>query len=106
MADTGLLHDAGARLIPWLAGVRPGDAPTTGPRATGSPDPGLHRAWHVRRGVTRCMAPAAEIIVTNVFTVAGSALESDLVPRLVAALGLGVDIFHLTIAAPSRQTCP
>ena len=48
------------------------------------------------------MAPAADIIVTNAFSIAGSTLESDLVPRLVAALGHGVDIFHLTVAAPSR----
>jgi subtilisin family serine protease len=57
-------------------------------------------------GVARCMAPAADVIVTNAFAVAGSTLESDLVPRLVAALGLGVDIFHLTIAAPTRNDLP
>ncbi len=53
------------------------------------------------------MAPRREMIVTNAFAVAGSTLESRLVPRLVAAaLGLGVDIFHLTIAAPSRSDLP
>jgi subtilisin family serine protease len=44
--------------------------------------------------------------VINAFAIAGSALESDVVERLVAALGLGVDIFHLTIAAPSRGDLP
>ena len=52
------------------------------------------------------MAPAADIIVTNAFAIAGSTLESDLVPRLVHALRLGVDIFHLTIAAPTRHDLP
>ena len=44
--------------------------------------------------------------MTNAFSVAGSTLESDLVPRLGAALGHGVDIFHLTVAAPSRHNLP
>jgi subtilisin family serine protease len=52
------------------------------------------------------MAPAAEIIVTNAFAVAGSVLEADLVPRLEAALSHGVDIFHLTIACMSRHDFP
>ena len=57
-------------------------------------------------GITRCLAPAAEIIVTNEFAIAGSQLESDLVTAACRALGLGVDIFHLTMAAPSRQDLP
>ena len=57
-------------------------------------------------GVTRCMAPSAEIIVTNAFSVAGSVLEADLVPRLEAALSLGVDVFHLTVACLSRHDLP
>ena len=52
------------------------------------------------------MAPRADVIVTNAFAVAGSTLESDLMPRLTSALGQGVDIFHLTIAAPTREDLP
>jgi subtilisin family serine protease len=44
--------------------------------------------------------------VTDVFSTAGSELESNWIPRLEAALGLGVDIFHLTIAANSRHDFP
>ncbi len=54
-------------------------------------------------GVVRSMAPAAEIIVENVFDIAGSALESDFVPKLNAGLGYGAEIFHLTIASPTRK---
>jgi hypothetical protein len=100
MADTGLLADSASHS--WLAGV------------TGDPDPGDgiqpippytgHGTFVA--GVARCLAPAADVIVTNAFAIAGSTLESDLVPRLVAALGLGVDIFHLTIAAPTRNDLP
>jgi len=57
-------------------------------------------------GVARCMAPQAEVIVSNAFSIAGSALESDFVPELDQALSLGVDIFHLSIAAPSRKNLP
>lgn len=42
----------------------------------------------------------------NAFSIAGSQLESDWIPRLEAALGLGVDIFHLTIATHSRHDLP
>jgi len=100
MTDTGLLASTSSHA--WLAGVTgdpdPGDGIQPIPAYTG------HGTFVA--GVARCLAPAAEIIVTNEFRVAGSALESDVVPRLVAALGLGVDIFHLTMAAPSRKDLP
>jgi len=57
-------------------------------------------------GVVRCMAPEAELIVANIFKIAGSALEDHLVRRLRRALGLGVDIFHLSITAPTRRDIP
>jgi Subtilase family len=57
-------------------------------------------------GVARCMAPQADIIVGNVFGVAGSALETDFVRKLDAALRLGVDIFHLSVTAPTRNDVP
>jgi subtilisin family serine protease len=54
-------------------------------------------------GVARCMAPKVEILVADVFKIAGSALESQLVPKLRAALALDVDMFHLTVAATTRK---
>ena len=100
MTDTGLLDSASSHA--WLAGVTgdldPGDGSQPIPAYAG------HGTFVA--GIARCLAPAAEIIVTSEFRIAGSALESDVVPRLVAALGLGVDIFHLTMAAPSRKDLP
>jgi len=108
-ADTGLLRDAATHS--WLAGVRVSDpendydpqTPLQGDPAQIPPYTG-HGTFVA--GVVRSQAPAAEIIVTNAFSVAGSALESDLVQHLDAALGLGVDIFHLSIACVSRNDLP
>ena len=105
MADTGLLADP-ARGHPWLKGVRQGDAGDLDPGNGQDPIPPYTAHGTFVAGVARCVAPAAEVIVTNAFAIAGSTLESDLMPRLVAALGLGVDIFHLTIAAPTRADLP
>jgi Subtilase family len=105
LADTGLLADP-AHGHPWLKGVRQGDAGDLDPGNGQDPIPPYTAHGTFVAGVTRCVAPAAEVIVTNAFAIAGSTLESDLVPRLVAALGLGVDIFHLTIAAPTRADLP
>ena len=109
MADTGLLRDATTHS--WLAGVQMGDpAEDADPLSPLQGNPPVIPAYTGHgtfvAGVTRCMAPSAEIIVTNAFSVAGSVLEADLVPRLEAALSLGVDIFHLTIACLSRQDLP
>ena len=105
MADTGLLPDP-AFGHPWLAGVHPGGPGDIDPGGSQDPIPPYTAHGTFTAGVARCLAPRAEVIVTNAFAVAGSTLESDLVPRLVAALGHGVDIFHLTIAAPSRSDLP
>jgi len=106
LADTGLLPDAQLG-HPWLAGVRMGNpAEDEDPGGSQNPIPPYTAHGTFVAGVTRCMAPGAEIVVTNAFAVAGSTLESDLVPRLTAALGHGVDIFHLTVAAPSRADLP
>lgn len=105
MADTGLLANP-AHGHPWLKGVREGDAGDLDPGNGQDPIPPYTAHGTFVAGVARCVAPAAEVIVTNAFAIAGSTLESDLVPRLVGALGLGVDIFHLTIAAPTRADLP
>ena len=109
LADTGLLRDAGQHY--WLAGVRVGDeAEDLDPKTpmAGSPPVIPPYAGHGTfvAGVLRSVAPDTDIIVTNAFAVAGSELESDLVARLETALGLGVDIFHLTIACASRHDLP
>jgi hypothetical protein len=106
MDDTGLLKDAAAA-HPWLAGVQGDEDPLSpeGPPGTGTIPPYTGHGTFVA-GVARCLAPAADIVVTDVFSTAGSELESNWIPRLEAALSLGVDIFHLTIAAHSRHDFP
>jgi hypothetical protein len=112
MADTGFLEGADIS-HPWLAGVTygPEDLEKLPPRWTENghviqPLPPYTGHGTFVAGVARCMAPGADITVINAFKIAGSTLESDLVERLGAAFGLGVDIFHLTIAAPSRKDLP
>jgi subtilisin family serine protease len=109
MADTGLLRDTATHS--WLHGVRMANAlEDADPKEPlqGDPPQIPPYAGHGTfvAGVLRCIAPATEIIVQNAFAIAGSELESDLVPRLDDALKLGVDIFHLTIACSSRNDLP
>jgi hypothetical protein len=109
MADTGLLRDTATHS--WLEGVRMvNPVEDADPREPLQGDPPQIPAYTGHgtfvSGVLRCVAPDTEIIVQNAFAIAGSELESDLVPRLDAALGLGPDIFHLTIACSSRNDLP
>jgi Subtilase family len=107
MADTGLLLDAATH--PWLAyGVGMLDpAQDVDPLQGGPPEIQActgHGTFGA--GVLRCMAPDARIIMTRALLYGGSQVESDLVPVLESALGLGADIFHLTIACLSRNDQP
>jgi subtilisin family serine protease len=106
MDDTGLLKDAASN-HPWLTGVH-GDLDPLPPVDSSGAQPIPPYTGHGTfvAGVARCMAPAADIVVTDVFSTAGSELESNWISRLEAALSLGVDIFHLTIAAHSRHDFP
>jgi subtilisin family serine protease len=107
LADTGLL-DGADKAHGWLAGVQADDIDPLPPKLPGGVQPIPPYTGHGTfvAGVMRSMAPAAEIVVTNCFSVAGSQLESDLVTRLEDELKLGVDIFHLSIAARSRHDLP
>jgi subtilisin family serine protease len=110
VADTGLLRNC-TEGHAWLAGVDMQDAGLDCDPArpmTGNPPqiPAYTGHGTFVAGVLRSVAPAAEVIVTNAFSVAGSALESDFVARLESAFRLGVDIFQLDIAAGSRNDIP
>ena len=106
VADTGLL-DGAATTAPWLSGVQ-GDADTLPKPLPDGTQPIPPYAGHGTfvAGVTRCVAPQADVYVANIFNVAGSALETDFVAKLDAALDLGVDIFNLSITAPTRNDLP
>jgi len=99
VADTGLLADAASHS--WLAGVR-GDPDPLEPKPGEFIKPYAGHGTFVG-GVLRCMAPKADVFVSNVFRVAGSALESDFVQDLTQALDGGVDIFNLSVTTPTRK---
>lgn len=116
VADTGLLEDTASH--PWLQGVQralkpDGTLQNWDPLGPGRPEtdgrpeilPYTGHGTFVA-GVARCMAPQVDMIVSNVFKVAGSTLESDFVKELDTALDLGVDIFNLSITAPTRKALP
>lgn len=114
IADTGLLEDAGSHY--WLKGVKRALKPDgtvqpweqLGPvGANGTPTipPYVGHGTFVA-GVARCMAPQASVIVSNIFKIAGSVLESDFVKELTEALDLGVDIFNLSITTLTRTDLP
>jgi Subtilase family len=114
VADTGLLRGAGTDHS-WLVGVRV-ENPASDYEAYQPPTPG-HAAvppiippytghGTFVAGVLRCMAPAADVVVAKVSLAAGSTLESVLVMRLTAALRLAPDVFHVTLACPSRLDLP
>lgn len=111
VADTGLLQDADVD-HPWLNGVtralRPNGTPQDWDPAgvtlngvTTIPPYAGHGTFVA--GLIRCMAPEADVIVSNIFKVAGSQLEGDLGAELDRALGLGVDVFNLSITATTRH---
>jgi hypothetical protein len=105
VADTGIVK-ATVTGTWWLKGVTGDDDPsvsTSGSPVTIQPYGG-HGTFVA--GVIRCMAPGAEIVVRSVFDVAGSGLEADFVPKLYAGFEFGAEIFHVTVASPTRFNYP
>jgi hypothetical protein len=114
IADTGLLESAGSHY--WLKGVKRATEPdgtvepweqlgAAGANGTPAIPPYVGHGTFVA-GIARCMAPEASIIVSNIFKIAGSVLESDFVKELTEALDLGVDIFNLSITTLTRTDLP
>jgi Subtilase family len=99
IADTGLLPGA-EETFPWLRHATGDPDPRLGPDNTILPYAG-HGTFVA--GVLGCLAPDAEIRVANIFDTAGSALESEFVPRLNAAFGFGCEILHLTASCTTRN---
>ena len=102
VADTGI-DRATVTSTPWLDGVTGDDDPSIAADGT-ILSYGGHGTFVA--GVIRSMAPGAEIVVKNVFDTGGSALESDFVPKLSEGFTYGAEIFHVTVASPSRGNLP
>jgi subtilisin family serine protease len=109
IADTGLLPEAKTSPYlesrPWLAGVRGENDPLAPPAGGPFIQPYAVHGTFVA-GVVRCVAPGADICVSNIFQIAGSALENDFVRKLERALHRGYDIFHISVTAPTRNDRP
>ncbi len=104
VVDTGLLADAAEH--PWLAGVTGEEEKLlAGPDGTAEIPPYAGHGTFIA-GVARCVAPEATVHVTNVLTLAGAALETEIVRHLDAALGLGPDIISLSAGGTSRGDLP
>jgi len=106
MDDTGLLKHADATHS-WLTGVH-GELDPLPAVTTGGVQPIPEYTGHGTfvAGVARCMAPAADIYVGRVLSIAGSQLEHHWIRRLEHELNRGVDIFHLSVVTHSRLELP
>jgi len=101
VADTGIVKNTVASCR-WLHGVTGDDDPSV---SGGTIKPyGGHGTFVA--GVIRCMAPGAKIVVRSVFDIAGSALESDFVPKLYKGFADGAEIFHVTVSSPTQDYLP
>jgi subtilisin family serine protease len=102
VADTGVFHQT-VTTTSWLGGVTGDNDPRIAADGTILPYGG-HGTFVA--GVIRCLAPDAQIVVKNVFNIAGSQLESNFVPDLYEGFSYGAEIFHLTVASPTRHNLP
>jgi len=85
---------------PWLKGVR-GDVEEAHDKKGFIKQYAGHGTFIA--GVIKCIAPQAEVVVKGVFTRAGAAWESDLVPKLDEALQESPDIISLSAGTQTRE---
>lgn len=100
LADTGLVDGATSHW--WLKGVQ-GDQDGRVQQNNVLPYGG-HGTFGA--GVARCVAPGIDLYCANVFNIAGSALESDAVPKLTGALDDGYDIINVSASTSTRRDLP
>jgi subtilisin family serine protease len=104
--DTGLLQGAVAT-HPWLAGVEPGDKEDPFPQPPpANPMPAYTGHGTFIAGVARCMAPASEMMVENVFSLGGAHLESEIIRGLYGALDRSPDVICLSAGTRTRYGLP
>lgn len=106
VADNGLL-DGAAAAHPWLRGVHgTGDPFPQPPQPPGITMPLYTGHGTFIAGVVRCMAPATQVFVDDIFSVGGAQLESEVVRRLHLALNRNPDIISLSAGMHSRRGLP
>jgi subtilisin family serine protease len=103
VVDTGLLADAASHR--WLAGVTGEEEKLAAADGSVEIPPYAGHGTFIA-GVARCFAPDAAVHVTRVLSLAGAALETEIVRHLDTALGLGPDIISLSAGGTSRGDLP
>ena len=105
VVDTGLVAEA-THAHPWLAGVT-GDEEKlpAGPAGQVAIPPYAGHGTFIA-GVTKCVAPGADVHVLNEFSVAGVTLESSLMLALERAWATTPDIISLSAGGNTRLDLP
>ncbi len=104
--DTGLLHGA-ASIHPWLAGVERGNKEDPFPQPPpANPMPTYTGHGTFIAGVARCMAPASQVVVENIFSLSGAHLESEIIRGLYGALASNPDVISLSAGTRTRHRLP
>jgi subtilisin family serine protease len=104
ICDTGLLPDLDLDRVPWLAGVT-GDPDRLPPPL---PDgrqriPSFAGHGTFIAGVARCLAPTAQVVVTDHFTTSGAELESVMIRKLDELAARSPDLICLSAGTYTRQ---
>jgi len=104
--DTGLLQGAAAA-HPWLAGVEPGNKQDPFPQPPPvEPMPVYTGHGTFIAGMARCVAPASQVVVENVFSSNGAHLESEIIRGLYSALGSSPEVICLSAGTRTRYGLP
>lgn len=105
VADNGLLAGAAAA-HPWLHGVHGVDDPFPQPPPAGARMPFYTGHGTFIAGVARCMGPATQVFVDDIFSVGGAQLESRVIRRLMDTLRRHPDVISLSAGTHTRRGLP
>jgi hypothetical protein len=106
VSDTGLLPNLSPVQYPWLAGVTGEDDPLGPALPGGLPSiPQFTGHGTFVAGMARCMAPDADVIVNDHFSVSGAVLESVMIEKLQELMrrNPAPDILNLSAGTYSRE---
>lgn len=107
VCDTGLLESLDFDLVPWLRGVT-GEPDPLGPVLPDRPDRQRHIPAFTGHGtfvagVARCLAPEADVIVADHFSVSGAELESRIVDKIDQLVGRSANVINVSAGTYTRN---
>jgi subtilisin family serine protease len=104
VCDTGLLENLDLAQVPWLTGVTGEPDVLPPPLADGrQPIPAFAGHGTFIAGVVRCLAPEADVVVTDHLSVSGAELESEMVRKLDQLAATRPEIICLSAGTYTRQ---